>query len=115
MNIYNMKVRAVPRVLWLPVMAIAALAMFAAGIVWSANQLAPSLRSRADALVFKKTNVEGRVHDATADVEDFLIRAYPAGDIPFEASLAARSGWAALNAASHSDGTWRLIGPSRAT
>jgi hypothetical protein len=115
MNIYNIKVRAVPRVLWLPVMAIAALAMFAAGIVWSANQLAPSLRSRADALVFKKTNVEGRVHDATADVEDFLIRAYPAGDIPVEASLAARSGWAALNAASHSDGTWRLIGPSQAT
>ena len=53
--------------------------------------------------------------DYTAEVEAYLLRAYPAAEIPGDATLAARSGWAALNASAHSDGAWQLIGPSKAT
>src|SRR4029077_14852405 len=58
---------------------------------------------------------EIRNPDATPDVEAYLLRAYPAKDIPTDATFAARSGWAALNASSHSGGSWQLIGPSQAT
>ena len=35
--------------------------------------------------------------------------------MPGEATLAAKNGWAALNAGAHSSGTWQFIGPSKAT
>ena len=56
-----------------------------------------------------------RSPDATPGVEAYLLRAYPAGEIPGDATLAAQSGWAALNASGHSTGSWQLIGPSKAT
>ena len=43
----------------------------------------------------------------------YLKRAYPADDVPWEAT-AARSGWASLSKKAHSVGTWQLIGPSEA-
>jgi hypothetical protein len=61
---------------------------------------------------------ESRNPDSTPDVEAYLQRAYPADEIPIEATLAAQNGWASLNAPSaqaHSPGTWQLIGPSKAT
>jgi hypothetical protein len=58
---------------------------------------------------------EPRWPDYTADVEAYLLRAYPEAEVPGEATLAARSGWAALNASGHSSGSWELIGPSKAT
>ncbi|MGE5246209.1 MAG: exo-alpha-sialidase [Betaproteobacteria bacterium] len=58
---------------------------------------------------------ESRWPDYTADVEAYLLRAYPAAEIPGEATLAAQRGWAELNAGTHSSGAWQLIGPSKAT
>jgi hypothetical protein len=60
-------------------------------------------------------SMDARWPDYTADVESYLLRAFPASDIPGDATLAAQSGWATLNASAHSAGTWRLIGPSKAT
>jgi hypothetical protein len=51
----------------------------------------------------------------TPAVEEFLKRAYPNDDIAPEATVAAWSGWASLNANPHSGGTWQLIGPSIAS
>jgi hypothetical protein len=59
-------------------------------------------------------SMDARAADYTAEVEAYLLRAYPAGEIPGEATIAARNGWNALNAASHSSGAWQLIGPSKA-
>jgi hypothetical protein len=56
-----------------------------------------------------------RSPDSTPGVEAYLLRAYPETEIPGDATLAARSGWAALNASTHSTGAWQLIGPSKAT
>ncbi len=89
------------------------------------------LKARADAAVSKKRepetvkpgrnaettigSAETRNPDFSAEVESYLLRAYPEAEVPGEATLAARSGWAALNAGAHSAGTWQLIGPSKAT
>jgi hypothetical protein len=56
-----------------------------------------------------------RSPDRTPAAEAFLLRAYPEDGIPTDASFAAQSGWAALNAGAHSAGSWQLIGPSKAT
>jgi hypothetical protein len=56
-----------------------------------------------------------RSPDNTPGVEAYLLRAYPATEIPGDATLAARNGWTALNASAHSGGGWQLIGPSKAT
>jgi hypothetical protein len=56
-----------------------------------------------------------RSPDSTPGVEAYLLRAYPETEIPGDATLAAQSGWAALNAGTHSTGAWQLIGPSKAT
>src|SRR5438105_12804471 len=83
----------------------------------------------APALGFKKTDPDGRAKgrnveaevgefrnpDATPDFEAYLKRAYPAGDIDPDSSFNALSGWASLNSREHSQGSWQLIGPSRAT
>jgi hypothetical protein len=90
-----------------------------------------STKSRANAILFKKGEGGGvkagrsaetaiganetRGPDSTPDVQAYLIRAYPAAEIPMELTLAAQSGWASLNAGAHSAGAWQLIGPSRAT
>src|SRR5437899_2953821 len=58
---------------------------------------------------------ESRSPDFTPDVEAYLLRAYPEAEIPGDATLAAQSGWAALNASAHSTGSWQVIGPSKAT
>ena len=68
-------------------------------------------------LGFKKSleDESDRAPDSTPAAEACLLRAYPAIDIPSDASFAARSGWVALNAGAHSAGSWQLIGPSKAT
>jgi len=53
--------------------------------------------------------------ESSPSVEAYLLRAYPATEIPGDATLAAQSGWAALSAGAHSTGSWQLIGPSKAT
>ena len=58
---------------------------------------------------------DSRSPDSTPGVEAYLLRAYPETEIPGDATLAAQSGWAALNAGTHSTGAWQLIGPSKAT
>ena len=88
------------------------------------------LKARADAIVTKRVPErnkpgasaeavigagETRNPDSSAEVESYLLRAYPEAEVPGEATLAAKSGWAALNAGAHSSGTWQLIGPSKAT
>jgi len=57
---------------------------------------------------------EFRWADYTPAVEAYLMRAYPGNEVPWEATLAAKSGWESLNANAHSNGTWQLIGPSEA-
>jgi len=57
---------------------------------------------------------EFRWADYTPAVEAYLMRAYPGNEVPWEATLAAKSGWESLNAKAHSKGTWELIGPSEA-
>ena len=58
---------------------------------------------------------ERRGPDATPEVEAYLQRAYPADEIPIDATLASQRAWASLSARAHSGGTWQLIGPSKAT
>jgi hypothetical protein len=58
---------------------------------------------------------ESRWVDYTPAVESYLLRAYPEAEVPGDATLAAQSGWAALDASEHSTGAWQLIGPSKAT
>jgi hypothetical protein len=59
---------------------------------------------------------EERSADYTPDIEKAIQRAYPAEDVPMEATLGAQAAWAALQAAGgHSPGVWQLIGPSKAT
>ncbi len=69
-------------------------------------------------LGFKKPftdDATSRSPNSTPNVEAYFLRAYPATEITGEATVAARAGWAAINAAPHSHGTWKLIGPSKAT
>jgi hypothetical protein len=89
------------------------------------------LKARADAIVFKKDGPESlkrrqnaeaaigvdesRSPDTAPAVEAYLLRAYPETEVPGEATLAALTGWSALSANGHSDGSWELIGPSKAT
>ncbi len=70
-----------------------------------------------DPIGFKKglEDESDRAPNKTPAAEAYLIRAYPATDIPDSASLAARVNWTALNAGAHSAGSWQLIGPSKAT
>jgi hypothetical protein len=58
---------------------------------------------------------ESRWPDYTAAVEGYLLRAYPEAEVPGDATRAAQSAWAAMNASAHSTGAWQLIGPSKAT
>jgi hypothetical protein len=58
---------------------------------------------------------DARFADYNAGVEAYLLRAYPETEVPGAATLAAQSGWAAMNASGHSNGAWQLIGPSKAT
>ncbi|MEP6801951.1 MAG: hypothetical protein ABJC07_08445, partial [Acidobacteriota bacterium] len=58
---------------------------------------------------------ETRGADSSPDIEAYLQRAYPADEVPMEATIAAQNGWAALNASAHSAGSWQLIGPNKAT
>ncbi|MFN8060378.1 MAG: hypothetical protein U0Q12_14575 [Vicinamibacterales bacterium] len=58
---------------------------------------------------------ETRVPEQSAEVEAYLLRAYPAAEVIGEATLAAKAGWASINASAHSAGNWQLIGPSKAT
>src|SRR3954469_9867075 len=58
---------------------------------------------------------DARWPDYSPEVEAYLLRAYPEAEVPGEATLAARNGWATLNASAHSAGAWQLIGPSKAT
>jgi hypothetical protein len=58
---------------------------------------------------------ELRHPDSTPDVEAYLQRAYPGTEVPMEATLAAQSAWAQLEAGERSAGSWQLIGPSSAT
>lgn len=88
------------------------------------------LKARAEAIVSKKDSDEikpgrnektligpneSRATDATPEVEQALIRAYPSDFVSGEASQGARNAWAGLNASPHSAGAWQLIGPSKAT
>jgi len=58
--------------------------------------------------------MDARYPDYTAEVEAYLLRAYPGSEVPGDATLAAQQAWAALNASAHSSGAWQLIGPSKA-
>src|SRR2546423_349679 len=78
------------------------------------------LKDRADTVVAQKKDSEkhkpgrnaeaaigaseSRSPDNTPEVESYLLRAYPETEIPGEATLAAQSGWAALNASAPSTG-----------
>ena len=57
---------------------------------------------------------EFRYADYTPAVESYLKRAYPANDVSWEATIAARDGWDSLDRKAHSPGTWQLVGPSEA-
>jgi len=93
-----------------PALAIA----FAFGV---AATTGPAGADEIPPLGFKKAleDESDRRPDSTPAAEAWLIRAYPSIDIPSDASFAARTGWAALNAGAHSSGSWQLIGPSKAT
>jgi len=80
-----------------------------AGPTWADE--VPVLGSKKDL----PDELSSRSPDSTPGVEAYLLRAYPETEIPGDATLAARSGWAALNAGTHSTGAWMLIGPSKAT
>ena len=80
-----------------------------AGLAW--GQDIPPLGFKKDL----SDDSGSRSPDSTPGVEAYLLRAYPATEIPGDATLAAQSAWAALNASWHSTGSWQLIGPSRAT
>ncbi len=58
---------------------------------------------------------DARFPDYTADVEAYLLRAYPESEVPGDATLAALGAWSSLSANAHSGGAWQLIGPSKAT
>jgi hypothetical protein len=95
-----------------------AAALVAAVLFGMAGIAGPTWAQDVPELGFKKDLPDesaSRSPDSTPGVEAYLLRAYPAGEIPGDATLAAQSGWAALNAGAHSTGSWQLIGPSKAT
>lgn len=110
-----MKVR---KDIWLAVGSMAALVVVgAAAISFVPARGSRSDKSRADALLFKKGAPDAikvgknkeeaigpnevRNPNATPDVEAYLRRAYPAGDIPTDASWAAQQGWKDLDGKEH--------------
>src|SRR5256885_14435908 len=52
--------------------------------------------------------------DYSPAVEAYLLRAYPETEVPGEATRAAQSGWAAMNASRHSSGGRHVVGPRQA-
>jgi hypothetical protein len=58
---------------------------------------------------------ESKNPNSSPEIEAYLLRAYPGTEISGDATLAAKAGWASLNASAHSPGNWQLIGPSKAT
>src|ERR1700720_4054525 len=58
---------------------------------------------------------EAKNPDSSPEIESYLLRAYPADEVSGDSTLAARAGWASLNASAHSPGSWQLIGPSKAS
>src|SRR5438874_2016701 len=77
---------------------------------------------KADADFFKPGHnaeaavvAESKNVNSSPEIEAYLRRAYPANEVSGDSTLAAKSGWAALNASAHAPGTWQLIGPSKAT
>ena len=65
----------------------------------------------------KELEEEGKSHkpNEIPEVEAYQLRAYPGTKVPESATLAARAGWATLNAGVHSGSAWQLIGQSKAT
>jgi len=95
-----------------------ATALCTAAVFGIAGIVGPAFADDPPGLGFKKgidDDADARTPDSTPAAEAFLLRAYPATDIPTDASFAARAGWAALDAGAHSTGAWQLIGPSKAT
>ena len=111
---------------------------FAGGVVLTGSALAfvalnmapPERPHTVRGLALKKT--DGDAQEASANkrarfgsrdvrglytpaMEEFAKRAFPANDISGATTIAAWNGWGALNAKTHSGGTWRLIGPSIAS
>jgi hypothetical protein len=92
----------------------------------SKNQAVAKFRQDRDEMLGNKRALPGLERDGSpflAAEEDYAKRAYPATDIPFSATLNARAAFeniqnrtaaATTSAASPSDPTWTLIGPSRA-
>jgi hypothetical protein len=122
------------RLIRLAVAGVVALVLAAAAVGLVAvrqSRESRSLKARADAIGSKKGDAdrikpgrnaetviganEYRAADSSPDVEAYLKRAYPADEVPWEATIAAQNGWAALKASKHSAGSWQLIGPSQAT
>lgn len=119
----------------LPLAMVAALFAGAAGIYLVGAHPIPSTTNRASAILGPKGEADGvargklaetvpttpvgpadqRSPDSSPDIEAYLERAYPATDIPMNATLAAQNGWASLSTSPHSAGAWQLIGPSKAT
>jgi hypothetical protein len=117
---------------WLAIASAIALVVGAAAIYRIAAESSRVTRTRADAILLKKGDADslkvGRTaettptaigpHDqrdpnSTPDIQAYLQRAFPAADIPVEATLAAQSGWASLNAAAHSPGPGSSLAPAR--
>jgi hypothetical protein len=110
------------------VAAVAAAAVTASVVGKNSN---PTVAQSTPSLAFKKGDpdmrepgankqaifgpIESRWPDFTPDVEAYLLRAYPETEVSGDATLAAKSGWAALDASAHAPGSWQLIGPSKAT
>jgi hypothetical protein len=117
----------------LAIVSVVMLALAAAtiGLVTAMRHRASRLlQARADSILSKKEKPEAikvgrnaeaaiganesRAPDSSADIQAYKLRAYPADDIPIEATIAAQNGWAALKAASDpGPGTWQLIGPAK--
>lgn len=59
---------------------------------------------------------ENRSPDSSYEAEQAAIRAYPAAEVPFDATLNAVRSWASIKSKSkNAAGRWELIGPSKAT
>ncbi|HET9697797.1 MAG TPA: hypothetical protein VFP40_13080, partial [Terriglobales bacterium] len=113
------------------VLVLGAAALLFAGRIHNQKKSDRTLEQRANAIVFNKQlpdkpmaeenaeaavgSGENRGPDTTPEVQSYLLRAYPETEVPGDATLAAQSGWASLNASPHSAGSWSLIGPSKAT
>ena len=92
----------------------------------SKNQAVAKFRQDRDEMLGNKRALPGLERDrgpSLAAAEDYAKRAYPATDIPFSATLNTRAAFeniqnrtaaATTSAASPSELTWTLIGPSRA-